>query len=205
MPQTIVVIGSTGTQGASVVDAFLPLAPKWQIRAVTRNPDSAAAKSLSSRGIEVVQADTGDKLALEKAFAGASAIFAVTDYWAPFFTPGAREKIPEGQSLREYGYENELRHGQNIADAAATIDTLTRFIWSALPSPKKASKGNYSGIYHFESKEAITDYIRKKQPELAKRMSIIYISFYISNLIKYDMMKPVKVRTIPHIPPSLIN
>ena len=73
-------------QGASLVDTFLPLAPKWQVRAVTRNPESAAAKSLSSRGVEVVMADTGDVSTLHKAFAGATAIFAVTDYWSPFFS-----------------------------------------------------------------------------------------------------------------------
>ena len=196
MAQTIVVLGATGTQGASVVDAFLPLAPKWQIRAVTRNPDSAAAKALLLKGIEVVKADTGDRLTLKTAFAGATAIFAVTDYWSPFFTPGEREKIPKGQLLREYGYDNELRHGQNIADAAATVDTLTHFIWSALPSPKKASKGKYNGIYHFDSKGAITEYIQEKQTELAKKMTIIYISFYISNLIMYEMMKPVKVSLV---------
>ena len=196
MAQTIVVLGATGTQGASVVDAFLPLAPKWQIRAVTRDPDSEAAKALLPKGIEVVKADTGDRLTLETAFAGATAIFAVTDYWSPFFTPGEREKIPKGQSLRQYGYDNELRHGQNIADAAATIGTLTHFIWSALPSPKKASKGKYNGIYHFDSKGAITEYIREKQAELAKKMSIIYISFYVSNLIMYEMMKPVKVSQV---------
>ena len=196
MPQTVVVLGATGTQGASVVDSFLPLAPEWQVRAVTRNPDSAAAKLLLAKGVEVVKADTGDKFTLENAFTGATAIFAVTDYWSPFFTPGEREKIPKGQSLREYGYDNELRHGQNIADAAATVDTITHFIWSALPSPKKASNGKYSGIYHFDSKGAITEYIREKQPQLAKKMSVIYVSFYISNLILYDMMKPIKVRPV---------
>jgi uncharacterized protein YbjT (DUF2867 family) len=82
MPQTIVVLGATGTQGASVVDAFLPLAPKWQVRAVTQNPELAAAKS--SRGVKVVTADTGNVSTLHKAFAGATTIFAVTDYWSPF-------------------------------------------------------------------------------------------------------------------------
>jgi nucleoside-diphosphate-sugar epimerase len=162
MPQTIVVLGATGTQGASVVDAFLSLAPKWQVRAVTQNSELAAAKSLSSRGVEVVTADTGNVSTLHKAFAGATTIFAVTDYWSPFFS-SPRPEIPKGQPLREYGYDNELKHGQNIADAAAAINTLTYFIWSTLPSPKKASNGKYSGIYHFDSKGVITDCIREKQ------------------------------------------
>jgi NmrA-like family len=193
MSRILVVLGATGTQGASVVDAFLPLAPKWQIRAVTRNPDAAAARSLSARGIQVVKADTGDVSTLKNAFAGAAAIFAVTDYWAPFWLPSARAKLPKGQTLREYAYDDEIRHGTNIANATAEVQTLTHFIWSALPSPKKASNGKYSGIYHFDSKEAITEYIREKQPHLAEKMSVIFISFYISNLIMYEMMKPTKV------------
>jgi hypothetical protein len=82
----------------------------------------------------------------------------------------------------------------DIADAAAAVDTLTHFIWSALLSPKKASNGKYSGIYHFDSTGAITDYIREKQTQLSKKMSVIYISFYISNILLSDMMKPSKVR-----------
>ena len=141
-------------------------------------------------------ADTGDVSTLHKAFAEATAIFTVTDYWSPFFSL-PRPKIPEGQSLREYGYDNELKHDQNIADAAAAVDTLTHFIRSALPSPNKASNGKYRGIYHLDSKVAITDYIREKQRELAKKMGVIYISFYISNILLSDMMKLNKVRQMP--------
>jgi len=53
--------------------------------------------------------------------------------------------------------------------------------------------GKYSGIYHFDSKGAITNYIREKQTEVAKKMSVIYISFYIFNILLFDMMKPNKV------------
>lgn len=132
------------------------MAPAWHIRALTRNPESAASKSLSATDVEVVKADTGGVTTLKGAFAGATA---VTDYWVPFWSPSARAKIPKGQSLREYCYDEEIRHGTNIADAAAEVETLTNSIWSALPSPKKASNGKYSGIYHFDSKGAITEYI----------------------------------------------
>lgn len=48
-------------------------------------------------------------------------------------------------------------------------------------------------MYHSDSKGAITEYIQEKQPQLAKKMSVIYISFYVTDLILYDMMKPRKV------------
>ncbi len=78
MSRTIVILGATGIQGSSVVDSFVPLSPGWTVKAVTRNPDSAAAKSLASRGVEVVKADTGDLKSITRAFVGATAIFAVT-------------------------------------------------------------------------------------------------------------------------------
>lgn len=42
--------------------------PGWTLRAVTRNPESEAAKKLTEQGIEVVQADFDDETSLEKAF-----------------------------------------------------------------------------------------------------------------------------------------
>ena len=97
----------------------------------------------------------------------------------PFFNSESRPKLSEGQSLREYAHDEEVKNGKNIADAAASVDSLTHFIWSALPSPKKASNGKYSDIYDFDSKGVITDHIRDKQPDLAEMMSVIYVFLYI--------------------------
>jgi len=200
--KTIAVLGATGTQGSSVVSAFLS-AGDWTVRAITRNPSSTTATELAKKSpnIEVFQADTSDVESLKRVFADCTAIFAVTDYWAPFFDPSIRKKYAvgpnPGEALRRWAYEDELRHGRNIADAAATVgDTLTHFIWSGLPSPKKWSKGKYAGIYHFDSKAAITDYIKESQPNLAKKMSILYISFYVSNMLVSAMMRPIKVSDI---------
>ena len=55
MSGTIVVLGATGTQGSSMVTSLLASRIEWTVRAVTCNPDSAAAKSLASRGVEVLK------------------------------------------------------------------------------------------------------------------------------------------------------
>ena len=188
---TLTVLGATGTQGASVIDAFRPLMPTWTIRAITRNPASPAAQALQSSGIEVMKADASDATSLTTAFANTTAIFAVTDYWAPFSHPTPSK--PAHQSLRHYAYETEIAHGRNIADAASRIPTLTHFIWSGLPSPKKWSKGKYDGVLHFDSKGMITEYIRERHPELARRMSVVYVGFYVSNLLAFELMRPRKV------------
>ena len=138
-----------------------------------------------------MKADTSDATSLTTVFADTTAIFAVTDYWAPFSSPPSTR--PPNQSLRHYAYETEIAHGCNIADAASRVPTLTHFIWSALPSSKKWSKGKYDGVLHFDSKGVITEYIQERHPELAKKMSVVYVSFYISNLLLFELMKPKQV------------
>ena len=64
MKKTIAILGATGTQGASVVDAFRT-SPDWHIRALTRNPTSAKADAIpSSERITVVKADLNDWFSL---------------------------------------------------------------------------------------------------------------------------------------------
>ena len=194
MSQSIlVVVGATGTQGASVIDSFVT-DPKWHIRAVTRNPDSDKAQALAKKGCEIVQADLGDPASLKDVFKGATAIFGVTDYWAPFFDSDIKSRLKPGQSIPEYCYDEEVKVGINLAEAAAACgEMLTRYIWSTLPSPAKWSNGKYKRIFHFESKAAITEYIHEKLPQLAAKMSAVQIAFYATNIFYYDLMRPHEV------------
>ena len=61
----ITVTGATGSQGGAVVQAILKRG-KFRVRAVTRNPESSAAKALASQGCEVVKADMTDEASLVK-------------------------------------------------------------------------------------------------------------------------------------------
>lgn len=63
----IAVTGATGAQGGGVVNV-MKKTPGWKVRAVTRNPESDAAKKLAADGIEVVAADFNDEASLVKAF-----------------------------------------------------------------------------------------------------------------------------------------
>jgi NAD(P)-dependent dehydrogenase (short-subunit alcohol dehydrogenase family) len=199
MKKTIAILGATGTQGASVVDAF-HASPDWHIRALTRNPTSAKAQAIpKSERITILKADTSDWFSLLAAFEGCDAIFAVTDYWAPFSNARLRKQHavgPDpGKALREWAYEDEINHGKNIAKAAtvcAVNGKLKHFIWSGLPSPKQYSNGKYSGIYHFDSKAEITEHIKKYYPALAKVMSVLFVGFYASNMLVSQLMKPLK-------------
>ena len=199
MVKTIAILGATGTQGASVVDAFLA-SHNWHIRALTRNPNSTRAQNIpKSDRITILQADTTDESSLFAAFEDCDAIFAVTDYWAPFSNPTLRKQHAvgpnPGEAIRKWAYDDEIRHGKNIANAAAVYagkGTLKHFIWSGLPSPTKYSKGKYHDIYQFDSKAKITEYIKHEQPHLAKVMSVLLVGFYASNILLSKLMHPIK-------------
>jgi uncharacterized protein YbjT (DUF2867 family) len=78
----LVVLGVTGNQGGSVVEAILsnPVASaQFQLRGVTRDPSKPTSLALAKKGVELVKADLADKESLKAALKGAYAVFAVTN------------------------------------------------------------------------------------------------------------------------------
>jgi uncharacterized protein YbjT (DUF2867 family) len=67
MSSIITVIGATGVQGGSVVDAALK-SGTYKVRAITRKINSDKAKALAARGVELAIADLNDEESLIKAF-----------------------------------------------------------------------------------------------------------------------------------------
>ncbi|WP_157249863.1 NmrA family NAD(P)-binding protein [Nonomuraea typhae] len=67
MSKTILVTGATGNQGGAVADALLEEPGHWRVRALTRDPGSAAARALAARGAEVVGGDLADAASLRAA------------------------------------------------------------------------------------------------------------------------------------------
>lgn len=63
----LTVVGGTGTQGLSLVNAALQDG-SYKIRALTRNVTSSKAKELADRGVHIVKADVNDEASLLKAF-----------------------------------------------------------------------------------------------------------------------------------------
>lgn len=94
---TIVVAGATGRQGGAVARRLLDAG--WSVRALTRSPQSKAARALATAGAEVVRADMSDRASLDAALAGAYGVFSV-------------------QNPAISGVEDEVRQGKNVADAA---------------------------------------------------------------------------------------
>ena len=102
--KTIMVMGATGSQGRAVTAHLL--ADGWRVRAVTRDPDAPAARTLARAGAEPVRAEMDDVASLVAAAEGAHGLFSVQPTVG---SPGT----PPGFSA-----DDEVRWGRNVADAA---------------------------------------------------------------------------------------
>ncbi|KAH8179865.1 nmrA-like family protein [Sarocladium implicatum] len=173
----IAIVGATGTQGGSVARTFLNLSPQWHVRCLTRNTSSASAQALAQQGAEVVTADLDNPASLRKAFEGAHVIFVNTDFWATYLSLRDTKGYDDA---RKAGYETEVRHARNAAEAAAQVSTLERYIYSALGPMKRASNGKYASD-HWETKAATVDHIEANMSDLAAKTSFIYIGAYAHN------------------------
>ena len=176
----VAVVGATGVQGRSVVNALLNDG-KYSIRALTRNPDSEKGKALASRRAEVVKADVNDLNSLIAAFRGASIIYGMTDFFEPFAKSGPAKAM-----------EVEVAQGINIAKAASATETLEHFIWSTLPNGRKISNGKFI-VPHFEAKNTIDQYIKSDAALLAKT-TFLWITFFAANY-GWPMFTPYEIPT----------
>jgi len=129
----VLVAGATGRQGGAVVRHLLTKG--WKLRALTRNPDSYAARKLGEQGIELTQADLDDPGSLERAARGVYGIYSVQDFW----TVGARR---------------EVQQGKNLADAAKKVG-VEHFVYSSVGGAERNT-----GITHWETKWEVEKYIR---------------------------------------------
>ena len=128
----IAVVGATGNQGGSVVDALL--ARGARVRAVVRDPDKLTARALADRGVELTVGDLTDPPSLDALFDGVDAVFAMT-------TP-----LPGGT-------EQEAATGIAIADAAARAG-VPHLVFSSVGGAERES-----GVPHFESKRRVEERI----------------------------------------------
>ncbi|MET8976928.1 NmrA/HSCARG family protein [Streptomyces sp. NPDC004539] len=106
--KVIAVAGATGAQGGGFVRAALADPESgFAVRALTRNPDSPAAKELAALGAEVVRADFTDEASVREAFEGAYGAFLVTNFWAHM---SAAAETAEVEALVRAAKEAGLRH-----------------------------------------------------------------------------------------------
>ena len=130
--RNVLVTGATGQQGGAVARALLSRGHR--VKALTRKPDSDAAKRLVAAGVDVEVGDFGDAASLVKAAAGIDTMFLM------------------GNSY-EAGVEAEIRQGILAADAAKAAG-VGHLIYSSVADADKKT-----GIAHFDSKYRVEQHI----------------------------------------------
>ena len=119
MKKIIAVVGATGSQGGGLARSLLnDPNSSFQVRALTRKPQSDQATELSKLGAEVVAADLDNVESLKTAFQGAYGAYCVTNFWE-HFSP-----------------EKELSQAANLAQAAKAAK-LEHLIWSTLEDTRQ--------------------------------------------------------------------
>ncbi|KUI52594.1 NmrA-like family domain-containing protein 1 [Cytospora mali] len=177
----ITIVGVTGNQGISIVNALLTK-PDFHLRGLTRNPSSAQAQDLSSKGVEIIQANLDDPASIRSAFAGSHIIYAITDFFEPFIRSGAEEAMVI-----------ETRQGVALAEAAAATPTLEHYIWSTLPDWDLLTEDKYP-VPHAKSKADVDLHIRQNLPDLAAKTTFFWITFYHTNIL-FPVFQPLFVES----------
>ncbi|OBT48566.1 hypothetical protein VE00_01369 [Pseudogymnoascus sp. WSF 3629] len=167
MSNLIVVIGATGGQGGGVVDIFLK-EPGWKVRGTTRNTSSEKAKALAAKGVEMVSANLNDEESLERAFEGATAIFAFTDYYDTFFDLG-----PEKSMIMEFEQGKRIaRAGEAVCPHLEGKGRIVTHITNEMPD--LAAKTTFCVFTIFANNPLLYDIFRPVYVPSAKK----YIAMY---------------------------
>jgi uncharacterized protein YbjT (DUF2867 family) len=172
--RTIAVIGATGTQGGGLADGILSnQAGPFRLRALTRNPDSDAARGLAERGAEVVATDMDDEESLKRAFDGAHGVFAVTNFWE-HFSP-----------------DTEIQQARNVAGAARDAG-VSHVVWSTLEDMREKVPTSDDRMPTLMEKYTVPHYDGKGEADAEFReagvpTTFFRTSFYWDNMIHFGM------------------
>lgn len=124
----VAVVGATGRQGSAVCRHLLR--DRWRVRALTRDPSSAAARALDDLGAQLQRADSEDIGSLRRAFDGVHGVFNVQN--------------PLASSLAA-----EVRQGGHVAEAASDAG-VSHVVYGAAGVSEEAT-----GVGSWDSKLAV--------------------------------------------------
>lgn len=75
MDQVVFVTGATGQQGGAVADRLLT--DGWQVRVLTRQPDSIRARTLAASGAKVIAGSLEDPATIDRCTDGVYGVYSV--------------------------------------------------------------------------------------------------------------------------------
>ncbi|MGW7481813.1 NmrA family NAD(P)-binding protein [Nonomuraea muscovyensis] len=154
--RTILVTGATGNQGGAVARALLGRG--WTVRALVRDPGSAAARALAELGATLHRGDLDDPASVRAAMTGVHGVFSVQ----PF-------------AWTEEELAAEVRRGVTLADLARELN-VAHLVYSSVGGAERDT-----GIGHFASKAAVERHIAA----LRLPATILRPVFFMTNLLHY--------------------
>ncbi|KAM0754259.1 NAD(P)-binding protein [Meredithblackwellia eburnea MCA 4105] len=188
---TAAVVGSTGSQGLSVLKAFASSGLFSSIRALTRSPTSTKSTSVFSsiskaEDTEIIPTkfDLADRKTVEQAFEGVDVVYALS--------------LPDDMAclgLKDWEGPTELEQGKILAEVAKEKNVKLLF-WATLPpitSPK------YNGMIHFTDKQRVEELISEMGiPAIFLQLSLYNESMTVYQRVKYDKDTDEVTYTIEH-------
>ncbi len=132
--KTILVLGATGHQGGAAARELV--ARGFSVRALTRDPDKPAARSLVELGAAVVKGDLDDPRSVRRAMDAVHGVFSVQTPYGPG------------------GAEREAQEGIAVVDAAKDAG-VEHLVYSSVGGAERNT-----GIAHFDSKYLIEKRLR---------------------------------------------
>ena len=163
--QIFTVFGATGGQGHSVALALQ--ASAYKVRALTRYPESNAAKALATKGCDVMKVDMNDPESLKKAITGSYGVFAVTNFWGVYHSSETK-CVFEARVF-------EIFCGKTIANICKQEDVKI-LVYSGLESISDIM-GKACPL--FDGKAMVAEYL----DEIGIPHVTIHMSYYYSNFI----------------------
>jgi uncharacterized protein YbjT (DUF2867 family) len=132
--ELVLVSGATGQQGGAIARELLGAG--WPVRAMTRKPQSDAARALAALGAEIVTADLDDDSSLHRVLDGAWGAVGVQNTW-------------------EAGVEREEDQGKRFARAVKDTG-VQHYLYQSVGSAHRKT-----GVPHFENKWRIEQTLRE--------------------------------------------
>lgn len=153
MSKGLLITGATGKQGGATIDALVTSSTsssEYTILAVTRNADSASAKSLASKSdnIKIVQGDLND---VPRLFSAAKAVH--PNIWGVF---SVQVPMGNGQTVA-----TEEAQGKSLVDEALK-NGVKQFVYSSVERGGDKSYDNPTPVPHFISKHNIEHHLVDK-------------------------------------------
>ena len=162
---TVLVTGATGQQGGAAARALLDKG--HSVRALTRNPDSDAAKALETAGAEIRGGDFNDPATLAEAAQGVDTAFLVSTF--------------------------DTGTDQETEKAIAAIDALKQTGVGHVIYTSVASADQKTGIPHFDSKHAV----EKHLAESGVNYTISAPVWFMDNLLAPWLIDGVRGGAVP--------